>query len=295
MQIQSLSIVVPTEKCVNDCAFCVSKQHSEDYGQNRMAFNNPEIHKAIEDYKKRLAYARDNNCNAVMLTGDAEPTQNRAFLTLFGLLNESLSKPFRHISIQTAGAFLDQNYIEFLRDHVGVNTVSLSISSLSHLINWKYTGAKERIDISKLCEMIKSSGLNLRISLNMTDQILPGQSQPKPEKIFQHVKHVLNADQITFRVLYSDQSNPDCPQNQWIKEHAATPEYIESIKNYIREHGRPLEILAFGQTRYDVDGISTVLDDDCMSTQAKAELKYLVLRPNCKLYTKWDSTASLLF
>ena len=73
------------------------------------------------------------------------------------------------------------------------------------------------------------------------------------------------------------------------------PEYVESIKNYIREYGRPLEVLAFGQTRYDVDGISTVLDDDCMSTQVKPELKYLILRPNCKLYTKWDSTASLLF
>lgn len=294
MQIQSLSIVVPTEKCVNDCAFCVSKQHSEDYGQNRMAFNNPEIHKAIEDYKKRLAYARDNNCNAVMLTGDAEPTQNRAFLTLFGLLNESLSKPFRHISIQTAGAFLDQNYIEFLRDHVGVNTVSLSISSFIYDINAEYTRAKARINIQNLCAKIKEAGLNLRISLNMTDHIY-GDEQPDPATIFKYVNQYLGADQITFRVLYSDQSNPDCPQNQWIKEHAATPEYIESIKNYIREHGRPLEILAFGQTRYDVDGISTVLDDDCMSTQAKAELKYLVLRPNCKLYTKWDSTASLLF
>lgn len=293
MQIQSLSIVVPTEKCVNDCAFCVSKQHSEDYGQNRMAFNNPEIHKAIEDYKKRLAYARDNNCNAVMLTGDAEPTQNRAFLTLFGLLNESLSKPFRHISIQTAGAFLDQNYIEFLRDHVEVDTVSLSISSFIYDTNAEYTRAKARINIQNLCAKIKGAGLNLRISLNMTDRI--GDTQPEPAELFRYVNHYIGADQITFRVLYSDQSNPDCPQNQWIKEHAATPEYIESIKNYIREHGRPLEILAFGQTRYDVDGISTVLDDDCMSTQAKAELKYLVLRPNCKLYTKWDSTASLLF
>ena len=294
MQIQSLSIVVPTEKCVNNCAFCVRKQHREDYGQNRMAFNNPEIHKAIEDYKKRLAYARDNNCNAVMLTGDAEPTQNRAFLTLFGLLNESLSKPFRHISIQTAGAFLDQNYIEFLRDHVGVNTVSLSISSFVYDTNAEYTRAKARINIQNLCAKIKEAGLNLRISLNMTDHIY-GDEQPDPATIFKYVNHYLGADQITFRVLYSDQSNPDCPQNQWIKEHAATPEYIESIKNYIREHGRPLEILAFGQTRYDVDGISTVLDDDCMSTQAKAELKYLVLRPNCKLYTKWNSTASLLF
>ena len=31
MKIQSLSIVVPTRKCVNNCAFCVSKTHDNDY------------------------------------------------------------------------------------------------------------------------------------------------------------------------------------------------------------------------------------------------------------------------
>ena len=293
MIIQSLSIVVPTGRCVNNCAFCVSKQHSEDYGANRMEFGNPELHRAISDYKKRLSYARDNNCNAVMLTGDGEPTQNRPFLTLFGLLNESIEKPFRHISIQTAGSFIDKNYLEFLRDHVGVNTVSLSISSLFNHVNAEYTGNKNPIDIAAMCRMIKAEGMNLRISLNMTDRLFFNDSPPS--EVFRYVKETFLADQITLRVLYSDSGNPSCPQNLWIAEHAAAPAYVEKFKSYIREKGRPLEVLSFGQTRYSVDGLSTVLDDDCMSTEAKQELKYLILRPNCKLYTKWDSTASLLF
>ena len=293
MNIQSLSVVVPAGKCVNNCAFCVSQQHSEDYGRNEMDFSNPELHKAITEYKKRLAYARDNNCNTMILTGDAEPTQNRPFLTLFGLLNESLSKPFRHISIQTAGSFLDANYLDFLRDHVGVNTVSLSISSLFSEINIAYTGNKKPFKISDMCDKIKRTGMTLRISLNMTDKIWY-EDGDVPSAVFKYVRERLQADQITLRVLYAD-PNSECPQNRWIAEHAAQPETVQAFKDYIRQHGRPLETLPFGQTRFDVDGLSTVLDDDCMSTEVKQELKYLILRPNCKLYTKWDSTGSLLF
>jgi len=41
--------------------------------------------------------------------------------------------------------------------------------------------------------------------------------------------------------------------------------------------------------------MSVVVDDDCMSTADKEDIKYLILRENCKLYTKWDDGGSLLF
>lgn len=41
--------------------------------------------------------------------------------------------------------------------------------------------------------------------------------------------------------------------------------------------------------------MSTVLDEDCMSEEAKESVKYLILRPNCKLYSKWDDKGSLVF
>ena len=41
--------------------------------------------------------------------------------------------------------------------------------------------------------------------------------------------------------------------------------------------------------------MSTVIDDDCMSQVPKDEYKYLILRPNCKLYSRWDDPASLIF
>ena len=46
---------------------------------------------------------------------------------------------------------------------------------------------------------------------------------------------------------------------------------------------------------YDIDEMSMVVDDDCMSGEVKEDVKYLILQPNCKLYTKWDDRGSLLF
>ena len=128
MNIQSLSVVVPSAKCINDCAFCVSKMHKEEY-KNQLDSNKPFYDLYQKDYLKRLEFARDNGCNTVMLTGNSEPQQNRPFLEKFGLLNEQLDKPFRWIEIQTTGVLLDDGYLRFLRNHVGVSTISISLSS----------------------------------------------------------------------------------------------------------------------------------------------------------------------
>ena len=41
---------------------------------------------------------------------------------------------------------------------------------------------------------------------------------------------------------------------------------------------------------------STVLDEDCMAkADGRDEYNYLILRPNRKLYSKWDDPASLIF
>lgn len=288
MNIQSLSIVVPADVCVNNCAFCVSKMHHEDYGKNKFRVNSPNYIESCNEYKKRMAFARDNGCNVVMLTGTAEPTQNKGFLSLFAMLNKQLESPFRHISIQTAGAFLDAKYLDFLKREIEVNTISLSLSSFYDEINAKYTGAYKMIDIEGLCAAIKARDFNLRLSVNLTDSV---EAEGSPEKLF-GLAQTLGADQLTFRVLYA---SGDSPQAKWIKEHGASKEFIDTIRDYVIKNGRRLERLEYGQIRYDVNGISTVIDDDCMATEFKEDIKYLILRPNAKLYTKWDSKASLLF
>lgn len=290
MTIQSLSVVVPSKRCVNHCEFCVACMRDEPY-PDQLDENKPFYDLYISDYKKRLEFARDNGCNTVMLTGNCEPQQNRAFLKTFGLLNQSLSKPFRWVSMQTTGTMLDAEYLRFLRNHVGVSTISVSLASLDDEINARITHMLKPISICVLCSEIKRYDFNLRLSINLTKEIET--NWPDVENLLAYCKASLNADQITFRVLYS--SNLDTPQDKWIAENAASVEYVEKIRDVIKQNGAVLGQLAFGAVKYGIFGMSTVLDDDCMSQTPKEEYKYLILRPNCKLYSRWDDPASLIF
>jgi len=180
--------------------------------------------------------------------------------------------------------------LSFLSGTVGVSTISLSLSSLTSNINSKLNQTPENLqfDIADLCERIKSAGFNLRLSLNMNCKF----HRHTHYGMFMALKS-RGADQVTFRKLYTSSILAECIQDKWIEAH----EYkgFDSLNAYIKKNGRPLERLPFGAMRYSVHGISTVVDDDCMSTEVKDTMKYLILRPNCKLYTKWDDNGSLLF
>lgn len=288
MKIQSLSVVVPTKRCINNCKFCVSQMRDETY-PNHFDHNKPFYDLYQKDYMKRLEFARDNGCNTVMLTGNGEPQQNRAFLETFGTLNSMMERPFRWIEMQTTGTLLGDSYLRFLRNHVGVSTISLSLSSFINEENAEICQMKIPVDIKKLCHDIKRYDFNLRLSLNMTKAV----EILAPDLLFSYVKEGLKADQITFRVLYMSEFNT--PQDKWISKNSASEGYVQRIRDYIKALGTPLGILEFGATKYSVNGMSIVLDDDCMAQQVKDEYKYLILRPNCKLYSKWDDVASLIF
>jgi hypothetical protein len=261
----------------------------EENYKNQMDENLPFYDLYERDYIKRLEFARDNGCNTVMLTGNAEPQQNRAFLQKFGTMNNNLSKPFRWIEMQTTGVLLDRPYLRFLRNAVGVSTISVSMSAMDSYLNCKYNGTNEnlRVDIEELCYNIKDYDFNLRLSLNMTDYY----NEMSAEGIFNKCKQ-LNADQVTFRMLYTSGTNSK--QDKWIEEHACRKAVTDEVKQYVTGH-EPLEILEYGAVKYSIEEMSVVVDDDCMSKIPKKELKYLVLRPNCKLYSKWDDKGSLVF
>lgn len=288
MNIQSLSIVVPNRNCVNKCKFCCARMHCEDY-KNQMDDNGAFYDLYEKDYMRRLQFARDNGCNTVMLTGNSEPQQNRTFLQHFASMNERISSPFRWIELQTTGVLLENPYLRFLRNTVGVSTISLSVSSFVDTWNKNYIGAADAIYncIGDICDAIKTYDFNLRLSLNLTDWF----EKITPEEIFRNCKK-LNADQVTFRLLYADGNNI---QADWVRDHKVSEEYEKELTKYITENGKPLEKLPYGLIKYSLDGISVVIDDDCMSTEVKSDYKYLILRENCKLYSKWDDKASLIF
>jgi len=247
-----------------------------------------------KDYANRLNFARDNGCNTVMLTGNSEPQQNRDFLKMFGSLNKNktlVSSPFRVIEMQTTGTMLDDDYLYFLRHHVGVNTISLSISSFDNRKNRDYNGTAKRweVDLKYLCTRIKQYRFNLRISINLTDSF-DGWSA---KDMFEHCKETLGANQITFRVLY--ESGFDTGIDNWIKNHRAKDSLIIDIQEYVKSNGIALEKLEFGMIKYSVKEMGVVIDDDCMSKEVKDNYKYLILREDCKLYSKWDDKGSLIF
>ena len=103
----------------------------------------------------------------------------------------------------------------------------------------------------------------------------------------------LCADQVTFRKLYKSNSNTEI--DKWIEDHASKSFYNELVE-YVTKNGKFLGVLPFGPSVYDIDEISMVIDDDCMSEKIEKDTyKYLILRENAKLYFRWETKSSLVF
>jgi hypothetical protein len=301
MNIQSISVVVPTKGCVNKCKFCVSRMHDNPYENH---FDEIQI-------RKRIKYAANNGVNTLILTGTGEALQNKAFLTKLANVLDKEHHPFPNVELQTSGVMLmDQNeFGEFvnvsLLKRLGVNTISLSVSDIfDSPNNWRIIGspAKYRPSLSELCGFIKENHFNIRLSLNMTNVY----DEKSPEQILRACKS-LGADQITFRKLYHSDDNS--PQTQWVKENACDYKAISKLELHITgktrptgkttigsdPHGKPLYRLPFGAMVYSIMGMSVAIDDDCMSKNEIDSLKYVILRENGKLYCQWDDEGSLIF
>lgn len=294
MQLRSLSIAVPTKGignngrgCPNNCAFCVSALDDETYPD---LISGDSI-RAENEYVKKLEFCSERNFESMVITGTGEPLMNMGFIIKLSRWNNSISRKFKWIDVQTSGVTLTKEKLDALRDIVGVTGISLSLSSIFNddlNANTNEIPNALRFNIQQLCSLIKSSGFNLRLSLNMWSHY---NYLKTFDDIFNRARD-LGANQITFRILYQSK-DLTLPQNIWIKDHPFKGESY--LKEHIETYGEPLEPVSFGAMRYNVDGISTILDTDCMSTTVKDELRYLVLRQNCKLYTKWSTSGSLLF
>ena len=142
MKIQSLSVVVPNKGCINKCPFCVSRMVNSNTYENRMDINHPHYDINVKEYLKRLRFVADNGCQTIILTGTSEPQQNKQFLATFALLHQTIGSPFTNIEMQTTGFGLDEDkdYLRFLRNFVGVNTIALSINSPNEVMNCEILG-----------------------------------------------------------------------------------------------------------------------------------------------------------
>lgn len=307
MNIQTISIVVPTKGCVNNCPFCVSRMHDSPY-ENK--WNDVQM-------VKRIKYAIMNNVNTCIITGIGEPLQNISFLNKLSMLFNRLDDPFPNIELQTTGIFLLQkekifdNFMSTLSNPIytnlvllkklGVNTISLSVSNIfNDELNNKIICVleKEKFYLENLIRILKNDGFNIRLSLNMLKEY----DAYTPENIIERCKD-LGADQITFRKMYCPKVN-FTPQTEWVKENSAKESTLKKIKEYIQGtsinghqdgNGKLLYQLPFGPLVYSIMGMSVVIDDNCMGQESRLNLKYVILRENGKLYSQWDDEGSLIF
>jgi hypothetical protein len=317
MNIQTISIVVPTKGCINKCPFCVSKMHHCPY-ENKW----DEIQMI-----KRIQYAMMNSVNTCVITGTGEALQNIGFLNKLGKLFNKMNNPFPNIEIQTTGIFLsekedvpdiiyrdgEQPFINYpylnILENLRVNTVSISVCDIfDYDNNLKIIGVPEklRFHLGNLIDLLKKRGFNIRLSLNMLNTF----DRYTPEQIISKCKG-LQADQITFRAMYS---SGETNESKWVKDNKCSDKTMKDITEYFEGepftlesessyeiklrkvgHGKFLYRLPFGGKVYSMNGMSTVIDDDCMSKENNESLKYVILRENGKLYSRWDDLGSLIF
>jgi hypothetical protein len=166
----------------------------------------------LNDYLKRLEFCRDNGCNTLMLTGNTEPQQNKRFLVDFGIMMRLMRNPFRNIEMQTTGVLIDNIMLRFLRNHVGVSTISLSLFSFNSEEN-RICRQGPGLNITEFFERVKLYDFNLRLSVNLTNYL----DVHAPEDIFTICK-TLGADQVTLRKLYA--SGDGSIKSWWVAENS---------------------------------------------------------------------------
>jgi len=159
------------------------------------------------------------------------------------------------------------------------------------LVNHLGMPDKCAVKLVELCRKIKEYGFNLRLSVNMTDYF--NKYAKNEVRFFEDAKRMFNPDQMTIRLLYKTGDGSE--QSNWVEQHACDEEIAKSIVDSVRENAIQLERLPYGRIKYSYMGMSLVVDDDCMSKTAVEDYKYLILQPNCRLYSRWDDTASLIF
>lgn len=304
---QSLSICVPAAgHCINNCLTCCSKMHPSEY-PNMYHGTLMDYAHYIEDLKERMEYAREKGCDVCMLTGSTEPQQDKQFLKDFWMVNKSLKNPYRDIEIQTTGAFIDDDILEFLAHKIGVKTVCISAFSISNdTVNRDIIQTKDKnLCLASLCRKIKEHGMNLRLCLNITDYgylsryLVTDKNGNQTwnnmtDDIFGRCLE-LGADQVTIRKMWAPDNTTK--QGKWIKENCIhSDELIAELEEEIVRNGAFLNTLEYGAKRYAYKGFSTVIDRDSMAQDKNNQaIKYFVIRQNGKLYSNWDSPASLIF
>ena len=218
-----------------------------------------------------------------------------------------MDQPFPRMELQTTGVFLskteefiDENTgkvvveypnIRYILDGLHIDTVSLSVFDIfDDEENMRQQGTPKHLHfkLKELIDILKKYNINVRLSINMTSLY----DEFSAEEIFARIKE-LGVHQITFRKLYH--SDKHTPRDEWVKENSCEEWVLDDLNDYITAYGKARYFLPYGNRVWSIDGMSTVIDDDCMNKNNEEVLKYAIIRENGKMYCQWDDEGSLIF
>jgi uncharacterized Fe-S cluster-containing radical SAM superfamily protein len=271
--IGSLQITVPAG-CMNNCGFCVYKLHATKFKTEWKS----DHERWYWDVERRLRYAADR-VEAVMITSHGEPTLNMTYIMDILNILRMVTPWLSHIEIQTSGVGLTEEKLDLLYE-LGVRVISLSIPALdkSKILEIMRVPEKYDYDPLALSELIRSKGLTLRLSIAMTDWF----DRFTLDEIMNELESHWKPDQVSFKKLIG-------------ADDMASKRYTEFLEEFKSRNYNRLELLPLGVWKYEAHGIAIVWNDDCMVSEAQQSPRYLILQPDGKLYTRWDTKASLIF
>ncbi|MBD3407790.1 MAG: radical SAM protein [Candidatus Lokiarchaeota archaeon] len=272
--IGSLQITVPAG-CMNDCPFCVYRQHATRF-RTTWQSNHARWSREIE---RRIRYAA-SRVAAIMITSHGEPTININYIRDIMKIINRVAPELTHVEIQTSGVGVDDEKLDSLYE-AGIRVISLSVPALHEedILRIMKVPSKKNYRPLELVSKIREKGFVLRLSIAMTDWF----DDYDLEYVMALLVKDWKPDQASFKKLYG-------------ADEIATKNYdnlLEDFKKVTRY--RKLELLALGAWKYDADGIGIVWNDDCMVADEGEEPRYLILQPDGRLYTRWDTKGSVIF
>jgi len=275
-KISSLQISVPLKGCINNCKSCIARI-SGDPGLYKDMSKNIDFD---QKYLNKLKEVKEQGCKNIVITSDkGEPMQNKLFMEKIGNFNKKLNNWF-DIEIQTTGVLLNDMNLSFLKEVVGVKTISVSVFDIfDNLNNLDIITVKEKMsfNLEQVCKNIKSYGFILRLSINLVNVY----DKHSIKELFDRIDEI-NPNQVTIKNLWH--TDEDNAINKWIKVNKASSNIIEKISNYIEDNGGD----KISQNKYQFNGRSIWTVDNCMLGN------YLILRPDAGLYRTWSDTSPII-
>jgi hypothetical protein len=282
MKASNLTISIPDRGCDQECPYCISKIT----GKVKTNFDLMQ-----RNTRKIRTIAQAAGCTSVLITSKGETL--RAMDEAKWFMTQLDEFP---TEIQTNGKILFDNFIEnegslltmfsVIRN---LNVIALSIDTLDKMILFK-----------DMIEKIRSTGILVRICLNLSDRI------PVVYTRFKDLlPKLLPADQILVRhlsypKLKTDPFNPQSArpkQADWIDKHVNFDRYQRMYESMTdMDSSQMIRVLPHGTTVWDVAGISVCFSDWCVQESNRSDdIRSLIFLEDGHLYTSWAAKGSILF